>query len=62
MTLLLLKKEFTMKKRKIDWNDIKAIIELKTFYIAIVLFLIGIILIFTDHYAFKSKEGKYFFG
>lgn len=45
-------------RRKLKWNDIKRIIELKTFYIVLTLFLVGVICLILE-YVFLAKNANF---
>ena len=43
-----------MKKRKITWNDIKRIVEFKTFFIVVFLALLGIVCLCAEYFVFSA--------
>lgn len=51
-----------MKKRRLEWNDIKSVVQFKTFYIVVTLVLIGIVLILVDRYYYMDRTDALFKG
>lgn len=50
------------KKRKLNWTDIKRIVEFKTFYVIIILLLIGLLCLFLEYNIFKKNADSVFAG
>lgn len=50
------------EKRKLSWDDLKRIVELKTIYIVIILFLIGAICLFLEYNIFSDSKDFIFKG
>ena len=50
------------KRRKLDWDDIKKIVEFKTFYLMIVLTLSGVLFIFLEAWIFSGYSQSHFKG
>lgn len=49
-------------KRKLVWNDIKRIVEFKTFYLIVALLLIGIIFLLLEYIIFDKSDDAFFKG
>lgn len=50
------------KKRKLNWNDIKRIVEFKTFYLIVILLLIGTLCLFLEYNVFSQNKESVFNG
>lgn len=51
-----------MKRRKLNWDDLKRIIELKTFYLVIVLTILGILFLCLDYFVCQKYPDSIFAG
>ena len=51
-----------MKKRKMNWEDIKRIVEFKTFFVVVFLAITGVFFLLLDYFIFKNKEDSLFRG
>ena len=44
-----MKTDNNIKKRRLEWNDLKEIVEFKTFYLTLILIFIGLIFLFLGY-------------
>ena len=51
-----------MKKRRLNWSDLKTVLEFKTFLLVIALAVLGVLCIIVEYFVFKNKPDSVMHG